>query len=1041
MESTPSPKKTLKKKCLIIVEISCPSCHHTFNVNTKEKPKFCPFCAAPLRKKRQKSSILSEVSHAASDSIVSEAAITFIPGHAPVEKQVQFSLGPYKILESIGKGGMGEVFLAYDTTCGRRIALKRIREDLLQHRQVHHRFLKEAHITSQLTHPAIIPIYTIHAEQNLAYYIMPFVEGETLKQILKKARKQDKLGIKAAQTSSIPSLMRIFLSICHAIAYAHSKDVLHRDLKLENIIVGKYGEVVILDWGLAKLTKTFEEEEEAAAELLPEDEHHPLHHLTRLGKVVGTIAYMAPERGLGQPASFQTDIYSLGVILYQMLTLRHPFKRGTLKEFRKNMAKEKLLDPIDVAPYRDVPRILSRAALKCLAVSLDQRYKMVQELIYDLETYLEGRSEWFHIADLDINHKEDWEFQENVLIAEHTAITRSTEISDWVSLMISKGSFTENTKIEAKIKLGEKCQGIGFLLSIPEAAERSHLNDGYCLWLGSDSHRSTKLLRSAVEVMNHPDIYLQRHDWYTIRIEKIDQNIHFYLNNILQFSYISHLPLAGTHIGLLSRDADYALSPLHVSVGSLNIRVNCLAVPDAFLAHKDYNKALSEYRRIGYSFPGTAEGREALFRAGVTLLEEARNATDPVKKQELYELSLEEFWKLHVTPGAPLGYLGKALVYQALDDPDEEIKCFELAYRRYPHHPLLPVLEEQILYRMLESSRHNRKATYQFILFAIRHIPSICTQNNAKKLFNSLQRHWEPLPFMLHEAEAIMTEKLKNMDFAIHLAFWTAKPYTLSEIIDDLCKMDPIPLTLFTNSIFALIELGSYALAKAKLNEAVKKLADEPSPEFLHEVALLNIAIRVYQQPIQKCFENLLKILHLPVLEKSEIRIIMHLIRFAIKKRNYPFVLEVIKVLNHDELDAESALQINCTLIAAYLGEGDWTKAGELLQAYPLDILHQETKPLHFLYGSWLYKTKGKDVAQAHFSGVLEISFPRTWTLFGHLMHAKIDENQAWLDKAFLWEKRQLYMQAAFFYHCIGNEDLSNYYANLEAQQYIYAKA
>lgn len=1026
-------------------DISCPTCHHLFtikSINGKDLPKFCPYCKALLKKKSKKiTSHISDFSQSGLDSIITESTIAFIPGHTPEEKQVQFSIGNYQILESIGKGGMGEVFLAYDTSCGRRIALKRIKEDLLQHKQVHSRFLKEAHITSQLTHPAIIPIYSIHAEKDLVYYIMPYVEGETLKQVLKTARKQDKLGIKANQTTSIPSLMRIFLSICQAVAYAHSKGVLHRDLKLENVIVGKYGEVVILDWGLAKLTKSDHEAEELHPEPLHEVEPNPLHHITRLGKVVGTIAYMAPERALGQPASFQTDIYSLGVILYQMLTLRHPFKRGTLKEFRKIMSKEKLMDPIEIAPYRDVPRILSRIALKSLAVSLEQRYKIVDELIHDLETYLEGRSEWFQIAELQVKNKDDWEFQENVLIAEHTAVTRGTEISDWVSIMISKASFTENAKIEAKIKLGEKCQGIGFLLSIPEAAERIHLNDGYCLWLGSDSHRSTKLLRSAVEVMHHPDIYLQRHDWYQIRIERIDQNIHFYLNNILQFSYISHLPLAGTHIGLLSRDADFTISPISVSVGSLNIKVNCLAVPDAFLAHKDYTTALSEYRRIGYSFPGTAEGREAMFRAGITLLEEARNNPDVDKKQELYELALEEFWKLHSTPGAPLEYLGKALVYQALDDSDEEIKCFELAYRRYPHHPLLPVLEEQILYRMLESSRHNRKATYQFILFSIRHIPAICFQNNVKKLFHSLQRHWEPLNFMLREAEAVMSDKLKNLDFAIQLAFWTAKPYVLSEIIDDLAKIEPLPITLSANAIFALIELGSYALAKIKLNELLKKVSPHITPEFLHEVELLNIAIRLFQQPINKCFEDLLKLLRKPSIEKSEVRVLMHLIKFAIKKRNYLFILEAMNSLSDYEFDAATSIRINSSLISANLAEKNWSKAGELLQSYPVEILNQESHPLHFLYGIWLYMTEGKEIAKSHFSGVLEISFPPSWTLFSHLINAKIDENQTWLDKSFMWEKRQLYLQAALFYHCIGDEEKSVYYSNLEAQQYIYAKA
>ena len=423
------------------MKISCPFCRQFFSIKStkgKKAPQFCPYCSAPIKKEaRKKSSHTSDLSHTELDTNLTESAIAFIPGHMPEEKQVQFSLGNYQILKSIGKGGMGEVFLAYDTSCGRRIALKRIREDLLSHKQIHNRFLKEAHITSQLTHPAIIPIYSIHAEQNLAYYIMPFVEGETLKQVLRTARKQDKLGLKTSQSSSIPSLMRIFLSICQAVAYAHSKGVLHRDLKLENVIVGKYGEVIILDWGLAKLAKAVSTNEESFQEPILEKEAHPLHHITRLGKVVGTIAYMAPERALGQPASFQTDIYSLGAILYQMLTLRHPFRRGTLKEFRKAMSEEKLLDPIEVAPYRDVPRILSRIALKCLAVPLDQRYKMVDELIHDLETYLEGRSEWFQIAELQVNNKDDWEFQENVLIAEHAAVTRGTDISDWVNLMIS----------------------------------------------------------------------------------------------------------------------------------------------------------------------------------------------------------------------------------------------------------------------------------------------------------------------------------------------------------------------------------------------------------------------------------------------------------------------------------------------------------------------------------------------------------------------------------------------------------------------------
>ena len=222
--------------------------------------------------------------------------------------------------------------------------------------------------------------------------------------------------------------------------------------------------------------------------------------------------------------------------------------------------------------------------------------------------------------------------------------------------------------------------------------------------------------------MNAPDIYLQRYEWYRIRIEKVDTNIYFYLNDALQFSYISHAPLVGTHVGIIARDANYEITDFFVYAGSQNIMVNCLAVPDAFLANKDYNKALSEYRRIGYSFPGRAEGREAMFRAGVTLIEQAHNEKDPTQANELYDLALQEFEKLHTTPGAPLEYLGKALVYEAQHDYEEEIKCFELAYRRYPHHPLLSVIQEHIIFRMHENSHHHRLAAYNFILLAVRQI-------------------------------------------------------------------------------------------------------------------------------------------------------------------------------------------------------------------------------------------------------------------------------------------------------------------------------
>ncbi len=1004
-------------------EITCPICHVSFALQTASgsDAHYCPFCRSALYPAQ--TTTLSAETQKDVQTPASTMSISFLAEHVPASENIQFVIGPYQALHSIGKGGMGEVFLAYDTTCGRRLALKKIRPDLLAHKQLHNRFLKEARITSQLTHPAIIPIYAIHSEADLTYYTMPYVEGETLKQILRKARQQEKNGEKIDPLAqSIPGLIRIFLSICQAVAYAHSKHVLHRDLKPENIIVGQYGRIVILDWGLAKMLKNSTESPSDIADGFTadeeEEEEHPMHHLTHIGRVVGTVSYMAPERAMGNPANFQTDIYALGVILYQLLTLKHPFHRPSLKEFRRRMHQEKLIDPIEIAPYRDVPRSLSRVVIKCLSPNPELRYRAVDELIHDLENYIEGRSEWFQIGELDINNKADWEFQENVLIAEHVALARETEVSNWVSLMISKASFQANIKLQASVKIGEHGHGIGFMLCIPEAAERTHLNDGYCLWLGTDSSKSTKLLRSTVEVMHSPEVFLKRHEWHTVSIEKIENNIHFYLDGILQFSYISHLPLAGTHVGLLARDADFMIKDFFTYIGSQNVTVNCLAVPDAFLAHKDYTTALNEYRRIGYSFPGRAEGREAMFRAGITLLEQANDTEDKARKLELYDLALEEFHRLYNTPGAPLEYLGKALVYQALDDYEEEAKCFELAYRRYPRHPLLPVLQEQIIYRMYANSRHHRQATFNFILLTLRYLPDVATNPNTKKLLANLEKFWEPLFFFENDPAAATDENLSNFAISLKLAFWLARPYAISEIIDDMLKASPFHPVMLGNALFCLLELGCWQLAKAKLAQIA--YLHPVSQEFLQIKSLLDIALLRHTSSLEAAVEAFTAY-PFPMQSRADERILCYLIEQALDAGKTPLVHLLYQHVSAQQLTLDMQHIIHEYAVWAYLLDKNLAEAGKILHHYPPEQLSQDTTLLHFVYGCWLYVTEGKEIASIHFSGIYEVPYPRTWNLFSYYLKGNIFDSRGWLPKSFLWERRQLFRQLHLFYQCAGD--------------------
>ncbi len=461
-----------------------------------------------------------------------------------------------------------------------------------------------------------------------------------------------------------------------------------------------------------------------------------------------------------------------------------------------------MVDPIEMAPYREIPHQLSEVCRKCLAKTEGDRYKNVEELISEIKNYIEGRPQWILACELKLERKEDWQFQENILLAKNIAITRSLDVTEWAELMISKKSFANNMRIEAEVRLGEEGQGLGFLLSVPE--ERENLEEGYCLWI---SHTSCKLFRNNVQILETK--ILQPKIWHQIRIERVDDHLKFFVDGKLKLHFASHLPLAGNHMGLLHKDRNFELKNCRLYNGSHNAMVGCLAVPDAFLGRKMYDVALEEYRRIGQSFPGRMEGREALFRAGLTLIEKGRIE----KNDKYYHLALKEFEKLYRTPGAPLEYLGKSLVYAALGDNEEEAKCLELGLRKFPNHPLLPMLKEHIVYRMHESSLNNRESAYLIILLAIRHIPDLLENPDTKHLIESLEKNWEPLPF-IQPAE----DRLGKI--AIQLAFWLAKIPILVEIAHNVQENE----ILFNNALVCLQELeAKEALSKFLPKKAPRK--------------------------------------------------------------------------------------------------------------------------------------------------------------------------------------------------------------------------
>lgn len=874
----------------------------------------------------------------------------------------------YQILKSLGKGGMGEVFLAYDPLCDRQVALKIIRKELLRFETIKRRFLREAQIAARLTHPSIISIHAICNEPDKTYYTMPYIEGDTLKAILRAARDEKNTDPSHA---SIPSLARIFLTICQSIAYTHSKGILHRDLKPENIIVGNYGEVMLLDWGLADfIERPLPDSGEAIPSLG--------NHLTNPGKIVGTITYLAPERVLGEKASILSDIYALGVILYQILTLHLPFKRTDLATFKRRMHLEELLDPQEMAPYRDIPEQLAQIAKKCLARDKTQRYQNVEELIAELAHYVEGQPEWLHVATLEHTRKEHWKFQEHILMAKHIAITSATEIAEWVSLMISKDTFTGNTALETEVTLEDQSEGIGFLMALSEVEELK-LQEGYCLWIGSKETPGCILYRSNVEVLHIPQLYI---DKATIRIEKTDHNLLCFVNGNLILNYFSNIPLTGSHIGLLTRDDQFFLSPLKIYSRAQNVMVNCLAIPDAFLAKKNYSEALALYRRIGGCFRGRTEGWEAIFRAGLTLIEAGDNTG-----------ALEEFEKLHTTAGAPLEYLGKSLVYKGEKDTDEEIKCLELALRKFAKHPLLPYIVEHIIFRLHEAAHKERLAAYQFTLLTLRHLPSLFSNPDHLKLKKSLEKHAPPLHFLEKSTDNLL----------IVLAFWLVKPYALVEM-----AMQKNEESFTANALFALTKLGALDLVKEHLD-----LLDSASTRKQN----LELAIRAPEEGLEIFFSKTRS-----TLDFLEQRTLLLLLEQAQELEQTALCLYYFELLDTFSLTEEQRMQFDVLHLKALLELGKIEPSASLFKHYPLEILTDEESPLFPLYGIFLWITEGKEIALAHFQAIREINFPPTSALLAHFL-TRADWLQGWKGQAFYSEKRELVKAQLLFYQCTGQKE------------------
>ena len=263
--------------------------------------------------------------------------------------------GRYEILQKLGRGAMGDVYKVRDPKIGRIAALKTIRVDLdftaQQMIELRQRFYREAQTAGRLAHPNIVTIYDVGEEQGISYIVMEFVEGDTLTNMVKKRK-----------TLTLPQIKRVLVDVATGLNYAHENGVYHRDVKPDNIMVAKAGHIKVMDFGIARVVES---------------------DMTRTGSILGTPAYMSPEQFAGKKVDGRSDIFSLGVMLYELLTSKRPFTGGTATEIMFAIMQKDPLPPSEV--NTSLAKAWDAVLTKALAKDPAARYQTALEFAAAVE--------------------------------------------------------------------------------------------------------------------------------------------------------------------------------------------------------------------------------------------------------------------------------------------------------------------------------------------------------------------------------------------------------------------------------------------------------------------------------------------------------------------------------------------------------------------------------------------------------------------------------------------------------------------------------
>jgi eukaryotic-like serine/threonine-protein kinase len=283
--------------------------------------------------------------------------------------------------ELLGVGGMSTVVRVHDKDLRRDVAIKVLSPELSVSESEVERFATEARITGQLEHPYIVPVYEYGNDPRIGKFIcMRLLQGETLDDMIQSA------GVARLETDRLADFLQIFVKVCEAVSFAHSRGVIHRDLKPSNVMVSDFGQVYVLDWGVARAAAPPAESTDVPADVDKGAKIDPP------GALVGTPSYMAPEqlRGMHDEVDERTDVFALGATLYQILTGQPPRLPESIRSILVGMGRFEITPPEQLVQGANVPAELSRIALKAMSHEPAARYATVRDMRLEIERFLRG---------------------------------------------------------------------------------------------------------------------------------------------------------------------------------------------------------------------------------------------------------------------------------------------------------------------------------------------------------------------------------------------------------------------------------------------------------------------------------------------------------------------------------------------------------------------------------------------------------------------------------------------------------------------------